>query len=308
MKDPVEHYPYPEDWVKRESERLGAKSVRKRVESGLYIITHRGWLRRGITTGTAASASAAGAISSLFEDVSRVKVWTPAGIDVEVDVNARNGNAHVRKFSGDHSFDVTDGIEIRAKISESPEFGHGVGRINGRASVSRSAMEQLLKNLEVMKNRYGYEGGVKIWIPDGEKVSQRTGNRKFGIKGGISILGTTGFVEPWCDELVESKIRIARQYDRVVLTTGRKGWRWARENLRNFMPFVMGLYFERALERLDADIIIAGLPSLLVKWAFPEMRGTILKGKDLSRFRDGILRKARQINPNVSDVVLLADD
>ncbi len=307
MRDPIEHYTYPEEWIWRESDTIGHKEVRKRIESGLFILTHSGWLRRGITTGTAASASAVGAVASLFEDVKHVSVWTPSGIEVELNVLAENGLASVKKFSGDHSFDVTDGIEFRSEVSDKLEFGYGVGRLDGKPSVSGSAMEQLLRNLERVRNRYGYDGAIKIWIPEGRKISEKTENRRFGIEDGISILGTTGFVEPWCEELVEAKIRIASQYDSVALTTGRKGWRWARENLQNFMPFVMGVHFDKALERLDAEIVIAGLPSLLVKWAFPEMKGKILKGQDLSRFREGILKRARQINPNVADIILIQD-
>ncbi len=305
MRDPIEHYTYPREWIQREADRTGLKEVRKRIESGLFILTHSGWLRRGITTGTTASASAVGATASLFEDVKSVDVWTPSGIEVEVDVIAENGSASAKKFSGDHSFDVTDGIELRAEVSNRLEFGHGVGRLNEMPSVSGSAIEQLLKNLERVRRMYGYDRAIKIWIPEGKEISEKTGNRRFGIEDGISILGTTGFVEPWCDELVEAKIRIASHYDRVVLTTGRKGWRWAKENLPDFQPVVMGVHFDRALERLQNEVIIAGLPSLLVKWAFPELRGNILGKVNNEEFRDGILRKAKTINSDVVDVILL---
>ncbi|AIY90818.1 cobalt-precorrin-5B (C(1))-methyltransferase [Geoglobus acetivorans] len=305
MKDPLELYSYPEEWVEREAEKTGPDRVRSRIESGLYILTHRGWLKRGITTATTASASAIGAIASLFGESEKVEVWTPAGIYVEVGVKAKNGVAVAKKFSGDHSFDVTDGVEIRAEVSESLEFGEGIGRFRRKPAVSLSARNQILRNIEMTRAKYDYDGSVRITIPKGNALATLTDNPRIGIKGGISILGTTGFVEPWCDELVDAKVMIAKQYDRVVLTTGRKGWKWARENLKGFQPFVMGVYFEKALRELDGEIVIAGLPSLIIKWAIPEMRGKILRGIDPEKYRKTVLEKAREINSNVLDVILL---
>ncbi len=308
MRDPIEHYRYPEEWIRREIEKLGSKEVKKRIESGLYILTHSRWLKRGITTGTTASASAVGAITSLFEETDGVKVWTPSDIEVEVKVIAKNGVAVAKKFSGDHSFDVTNGVEIRAEISKNLDFGEGIGRLNGKPSISNSAMRQILVNIKKAAEEYRYDGSAMLSVPDGERIWEKTGNRRFGIYRGISILGTTGFVEPWCDELVEAKIRIASLLDKVTLTTGRKGWKWAKENLPDFEPIVMGVHFDKAIERIEGEIIIAGLPSLLIKWAFPELRGKILKGVDPVKFRNRILKKAKEINPNVVDVILLRDE
>lgn len=308
MKDPIELYRYPEDWIIREAEELGREEVKRRIESGLYILTHKGWLRRGLTTGTTASASAKGAIASLYGDVEKVSVWTPAGIYVEVEVNAEKGRALARKFSGDHEFDVTDGIEIHAEVWHGLEFGVGVGKLEGKPAISESALFQLERNIQECREKYGYNGSVRIWIPKGEKVAEKTGNRRLGIEGGISLLGTTGFVEPWCEELVEAKIRIAENYEKVVLTTGRKGWRWAFDNLKDYQPFVFGVHFERALKELDSEIIIAGLPSLLIKWANPSLRGKILKGVKPEKFRKEILEKAKKINERVVDVILIGED
>jgi len=305
MRDPIEHYTYPKEWIRREAEKIGLKDVRERVESGLFILTHSGWLKRGITTGTTASASAVGAIASLFEETDSVKVWTPSEIEVEVKVNAKNGTAVAEKFSGDHSFDVTDGVEIRAEISRNLDFGEGIGRLNGKPSISNSAMNQLTRNINLMREKFDCKDWVRISIPEGKELWEKTGNRRFGIQGGISILGTTGFVEPWCDELVEAKIRIASLYDKVTLTTGRKGWKWAKENIPDFEPIVMGVHFDKALERLEGEIMIVGLPSLLIKWACPELKGKILRGIRSEKYRERVLKKAREINENVLDVVLI---
>ncbi len=305
VRDPLELYEYPEEGVRREAEVHGYGWVRERIKSGLFILTRDGWLRRGITTGTTASASAVAAIASLFEDVDAVRVRTPAGIDVYVGVEAEGGCAIAKKFSGDHEFDVTDGVEIRACTSGRLEFGEGIGRLRGKPAVSKTVMSQIAENLEIAEREWGYRGSVRIWVPDGARIAERTDNRRMGVEGGISLLGTTGFVEPWCRKLVETKVEISKQYDRIVVTTGRRGWRWALENIEGYQPFVFGVHIEPVLRSHDGEIVIVGLPSLLVKWAVPELRGSILRGMNLERYRERILEKAREINEGVVDVILL---
>ena len=62
--------------------------------------------------------------------------------------------------------------------------------------------------------------------------------------------------------------------------------------LRDYQPFVFGVHLTEILRNFDGEIIIVGLPKLLFKWA----------GK---KNKEGILRKARELNKNVVDVVLL---
>lgn len=259
--DPIELYRYPEKWIKD-------RDAEKKVRSGLYILTEDGYLRRGITTGTTASAAAVAAIASLKEKVEKVKVSTPAGVDVEVEVEAEKGFARVRKFSGDHEFDVTNGIIFEAEVCETSGifFGRGVGVKAGEKAVSRSAKLQILENFIKASREFNFSGGVRISVPDGEEVAKKTGNEKVGIKGGISILGTTGFVEPWCKKLVETKLKIAMQYHRIAITTGRKAWLYARKKFPEYQPFVFGVHIDEALKH-PGEKIIVGFPGLLKIWA-----------------------------------------
>lgn len=262
LKDPIELYKYPSEWCNKEA---AAK-----VRSGLYILTNDGFLRRGITTATTVSAAINAAIASINNDVNSVEVLTPVGLRVRVKVEASNGVARAKKFAGNHEFDATDGIEVVAVAKLKGKgivFGSGIGTIRGRKAVSQVAMRQITDNLREYSARHGYKGGVIVEIPDGEKIAKKTKNEKLGILGGISILGTTGFVEPWCKKLVETKIEIAKQYDRIVIATGRKAWQYALKKYRDYQPFVFGMYIDEVLKEHPGDKIIVGFPGLLSIWA-----------------------------------------
>lgn len=290
LKDPVELYEYPKEWYRGNLEKI------EKVKSGLYILTADGCLRRGITTATTTSAAINAAIASLYESVNEVDVVTPAGIDLKIRVIAKDGVATVKKFSGDHAFDVTNGLIVKAIAKKNGKseiiFGNGVGVKNGKKAVSKAAMRQIVKNFDLYKEKYNYKGSVTVEIPEGEFIAKKTKNYLLGFKGGISILGSTGFVEPWCEKLIETKIEIAKQYDKIAITTGRIGWRYALKNFKGFQPFVFGVHLDEILKSFEGEIIIVGLPKLLFKWAG-------------SKNKESILRKARTLNKNVVDVVLL---
>ncbi|MEM4702070.1 MAG: cobalt-precorrin-5B (C(1))-methyltransferase [Archaeoglobaceae archaeon] len=259
LRDPIELYEYPEEWCE------GKSSL---VKSGLFILKKDGFLRRGITTASTASAAIVAAVASLYSEFDFVSISTPVGIRVLVEVEAKKGTAIARKFSGDHEFDATSGVEIVAKTrSFGIEFGEGIGEINGRKSVSRSAMKQILENFEEVCKRFGYKGGVLVEIPEGKRIAKDTKNEELGIKGGISILGTTGFVEPWCKELVRVKVEIAKKYRKIAVTTGRRAWEYARRKYPDFQPFVFGVHIDEILSEHDGEKIIVGFPGLLKKWA-----------------------------------------
>ncbi len=261
LRDPIELYCYPEEWVKEREDE-------SRIKSGLYILTEDGYLRRGITTGTTASAAAVAAIASLRGEVERVEVSTPAGLNVEVGVEAEDGFARVKKFSGDHEFDVTNGIVFEAEVCKTRGvfFGEGIGVRAGKKAVSSSAKSQILENFVNACREFDFSGGVRISVPGGKEVAKKTGNERAGVRGGISVLGTTGFVEPWCKKLVETKLKIAMQYERIAITTGRKAWLYARKKFPEYQPFVFGVHIDEALKH-PGEKIIVGFPGLLRIWA-----------------------------------------
>ena len=261
LRDPIELYTYPHEWCR-------SKDVAAKVRTGLYILTEDGFLRRGITTATTVCAAVNAAIASVNSEIDSVEVLTPVGLKVRVEVEAANGIARARKFAGDHEFDATDGIEVVAKLGgKGVVFGSGIGSIRGRKAVSRAAMKQIMDNFREHAARYRYRGGVVVEVPDGERIAKKTKNEKLGILGGISILGTTGFVEPWCRKLVRTKIEIAKQYNRIVVATGRKAWQYALKKYRGYQPFVFGVYIDDVLKEHPGEKVIVGFPGLLSIWA-----------------------------------------
>ncbi len=250
MIDPIERYKYPEEWIERIlPEILDRNELSDKISSGFYILCPDGsFLRRGITTGTTASA----AVRALSERSESVLVETPVGINVDLKVRLKEeGNIAIsKKFSGDHSFDITRGMEIVAKKVDNRDKKIILGE--GVRSVSRSAMDQMMKNMGDIT--------VEIEMPEGNERGRKMG------RDGISILGTTGFVEPWCDKLVYMKRELSKNYRKVAITTGRKGWRWAYDNT-NFQPLVFGIHIDEGLKSCEGEVSLIGMPSLIGRWA-----------------------------------------
>lgn len=145
-----------------------------------------------------------------------------------------DGGFATRKDAGDDP-DVTNGTEIRAYIQvcervPSRTFmstdgrlyltgGEGVGRVTkpgleqavGQSAINRvprqmifDAVQQVLDAFEedACTTRYL----ITISVPAGAELAQRTFNPMLGIEGGISILGTTGIVEPMSEAAIVATI------------------------------------------------------------------------------------------------------
>ena len=184
-------------------------------------------LRRGYTTGTCAAAAASAAAEYLLTGFAplEVKVSTPAGMELTLPVeeSARGQGfalCGVRKDAGDDP-DVMDGCIICARVTplEAGRFqvegGAGVGRVTrlgleqpvGAAAINRVPRRMIEEALRRASSRFSPGTGLRaeILVPGGEMLAEKTYNPRLGIQGGISILGTTGIVEPMSESaLVET--------------------------------------------------------------------------------------------------------
>ena len=201
-------------------------------------------LHSGLTTGTCATAAAIAATKQLLfgEQPKEVPVLLPNGETIGVAVGYGDGYAYCIKEAGDDP-DVTDGIEVRAKVeNHGGGFvilgGEGVGRFTlpgfdfppGEAAINKAPREMIRRNLEP----FGVPLRVTISVPQGAEIARRTFNPRLGIEGGISIIGVSGIVKPFSEEAFIDSIRKCMEVakasgsERVVINSGAKSERFVK--------------------------------------------------------------------------------
>ena len=201
-------------------------------------------LHSGLTTGTCATAAAVAATLRLLknETPEEVPVVLPNGETIHVAVSYGEDYASVFKDAGDDP-DVTNGIEVRAKVEASDTFeitgGEGVGIITlpgfdyppGAPAINKVPREMIRQNLAAVTNNLL---SITISVPEGEAIAKRTFNPRLGIEGGISIIGVSGIVKPFSEEAFIDSIRkcmtIAKASGakRVVINSGGKSERFVK--------------------------------------------------------------------------------
>ena len=208
-----------------------------------FVYKNHKKLRYGYTTGSCAAAASKAAAAMLLsgKEISYVELHTPKGIDLRLEVLdiSREDNAvscAIQKDGGDDP-DVTNGILIYAKVSREPadeaqiiiDGGIGVGRVTkpgleqpvGAAAINKVPRQMIRENLEAVCEQYHYHGklSVVISIPSGVELAAKTFNPRLGIVGGISVLGTSGIVEPMSEQALIDTIRVEM---RQKLANGRE--------------------------------------------------------------------------------------
>ena len=266
-----------------------------------YIRSGQKWLKCGYTTGTCASLAAKAAVHFLLtgEIPDSMEILTPKGLIVNapiLDFKLR-GNAascSVQKYAGDDA-DVTDGYLITAEVSKSEkgitiDGGEGVGRVTkagldqpvGAAAINRVPREMIRSAvLEECKAAH-YNGGLTIIIsvPQGEEIAKKTFNPNLGIIGGISILGTSGIVEPMSQQAIVDTIEVeikqarASGSDHLILTPGNYGIDFLKSSAMyaKGVPFVkysnfIGDALDISVSQGFKTVLIVGHMGKLVKLA-----------------------------------------
>ena len=227
-----------------------------------YVVKENKKLRLGYTTGTCAAAAAKGAALVLLglrkAETFTVRLTTPKGIVLDLEpeqirCGAGWASCGIRKDAGDDP-DVTDGIlvfarvECRAEAGILIDGGEGVGRVTkkgleqppGSAAINRIPREMIAEEVKEVCQAAGYEGGilVTISVPGGRELAQKTFNPRLGIVGGISILGTSGIVEPMSEKAL---IKTIETEMRQQIANGRK-----------YLLVTLGNYGNAYLQGLDA--------------------------------------------------------
>lgn len=255
-------------------------------------------LRCGYTTGSCAAAAAKAAAEMLLSEanVSFVGISTPKGIKLKLDVlepmiNENYAECAIKKDSGDDP-DITNGILVFARVSKIVSGieitgGRGIGIITksgldqpvGEYAINSVPRKMIKSALEEIAEKYDYHGGLRaeISVPNGEEIAKKTYNPRMGIEGGISIIGTSGIVEPMSNSALidtirlEAKMRYSEGYRNLLLTLGN----YSENYIQKSMPFALeksvkcsnfiGEAIDIALETGFERILIIGHIGKLVK-------------------------------------------
>src|SRR5918912_1263308 len=186
-------------------------------------------LRGGWTTGACAAAAARAAFQALltgeFPDPVAIRLPRgqtpkfPLALAEQSDGRARAG---IVKDAGDDP-DVTHGALVIADLAWGPpgagirfHAGEGVGTVTrpglalavGEPAINpapRAIIADTLAELAEANGAPSPDVIVRIAIPGGERLAEKTMNARLGIIGGLSILGTTGVVVPYsCASLISA--------------------------------------------------------------------------------------------------------
>lgn len=191
-----------------------------------YAIIKGKCLRCGYTTGSCAAAAAKAAAQMLLsgESLAVVTLLTPKGLTLELEPEdiLRQPDAvscAIRKDAGDDP-DITNGILVYAKVQKTSEGlelrgGMGVGMVTkpglackeGDAAINPVPRKMILAEVTRVVQANDYRGGLRVTIsiPAGVELAKSTFNPRLGIKGGLSVLGTSGIVEPMSEKaLIET--------------------------------------------------------------------------------------------------------
>ena len=271
-----------------------------------YVRSGQKLLRCGYTTGTCAALGAAGAARLLLtgHTPETVALRTPKGIVVEVEpifcrLSGEGAECAIRKDGGD-DVDVTTGLPVIASVALRPELagevrihgGEGVGRVTkpgldqpvGEAAINHVPRAMIKEALEKEAESAGYAGGfdVTISIEGGAETAKRTFNPHMGVEGGLSVLGTSGIVEPMSQQAILDTIQLemgqaalrAGSPRRLILAPGNYGLDYLHEKmpaLKN-IPVVktsnfIGDTMDMAAASHFEEVVLVGHIGKLVKLA-----------------------------------------
>lgn len=216
-------------------------------------------MRYGFTTGSCAAAASKAAAYMLLtgKRKTEITIETPKGIPytaqlIDIVRSEKEVSCAVEKDGGDDP-DITTGTLIYAKVSygvlsleekqESPQIvidgGIGVGRVTkpgldqpvGNAAINHVPREMIEKEVLQVCSLVDYKGNlmVEIFVPEGECLAEHTFNPRLGIVSGISILGTSGIVEPMSNQAILDTIKVelnqrkAQGFSYVAVSPGNYG-------------------------------------------------------------------------------------
>lgn len=233
------------------------------------------------------------------EDIASEQIIVPRGDLIRTEIydirrSPSGVSCAVKKDAGDDP-DITNGIFVHARVELNAsgmlqiDGGTGVGRVTkpglsqkiGEAAINIVPRKMIEKEVREVLDRAGrtYGARVIIFIPEGEALAKKTFNPRLGIAGGISVLGTTGIVEPMSEQAllksIETELSVLRASGakKLLMMPGNYGERFLKETLHistesavkcsNFIGDTIDLAMEAGFQ----GILLVGHVGKLVKLA-----------------------------------------
>lgn len=194
-------------------------------------------LRCGITSGSCAAAAARAAAEFLLlgKTTEVINIDTPRGVTLSIPVeiaekDEKHAKCFVVKDSGDDP-DVTNGARIFAEVkivenrienafNETTNLfltgGEGIGTVTkigleqkvGMSAINKVPRKMIFDSVAAVCDIADYKGYllITIEVPNGKELAERTFNPQLGIEAGISILGTSGIIEPMSEKAIVDTI------------------------------------------------------------------------------------------------------
>jgi cobalamin biosynthesis protein cbiD len=260
-----------------------------------FINVNNKKIRRGITTGTVATAvSKAGAMficDGKKRDYINIKTTGGKSLDVIIEKYEENDDSilvYARKYAGD-DIDATNLALIYARVKKRYDSeinitgGEGVGIVTragldidvGQSAINPKPREAIIREIQSFTS-VGFD--ITICVKDGEVIAKKTFNERLGIVNGISIIGTTGIVEPMSIEAlkssIEKEIKVkSKEGDKIVLSFGNMGEKALNKlGISSDKICICSNYVGDALEYISnhdnvTDVLIAGNFAKAVKLA-----------------------------------------
>jgi len=255
-------------------------------------------LRKGYTTGSCAQGAAKASAMMLVtgKPIDGVEVETPSGVKlrlpiIDPEIGDHYAKCGVIKDSGDDP-DITHGAKIYAMVrfSSRPgvtiKGGEGVGIATrpglavpvGEYAINPIPREMILREISrLLPDDQGLE--VIITVPNGEALAESTFNPRLGIRGGISIIGTTGIVEPRSVDAYKTSLSLqldvlkAGGYEKATFVLGYVGERFCKKVLGLPDDSIIkigdhvGFMLEQCVEKGIEEVLLIGHIGKLVKVA-----------------------------------------
>ncbi|MDO5349115.1 MAG: cobalt-precorrin-5B (C(1))-methyltransferase CbiD [Lachnospiraceae bacterium] len=269
-----------------------------------YTYVNQKKLRKGFTTGSCGAAAALAAAVLLFEgeELNQVNLITPKGTELRIQIAEAESGAGfaqcgVIKDSGDDP-DITNGAMVTVRISrqaeeeirtdgkwyldEQKDFslflrgGAGIGMVTraglscppGMWAINPVPRKMIFQQVAAVCRRCKVTGPVYITIeiPEGTRLAEKTFNPQLGILGGLSVLGTSGIVEPMSEGALIETIRLeirqkaAEGVGNLLVVPGNYGERFVSEQMglslkdavkcSNFIGNTLDIAVESGIEKL----------------------------------------------------------